>query len=474
MARPLRGRGHPQDCPSRSTGAGSNGSCGRFSRLLLFLFQLTGNFGVAIIGLTLIVRLIMFPIAQKQFQSMAAMRKIQPKMKAIQERFKDDKQRQQQEILKLYQTEKINPAAGCLPILLQIPVFYALYKVLMVQRRNAPPAVHPVDQGLERARPADPGQPVRPARLHAAALPGHRRAADPGRLDPVAVDEAQPAADGPGAAADLRDHAVGAGVRHGAVRGGPAALLDDQQRPHHRAAMVAVPPLRAALSATPTRSRHERDAGRRRSELTERARKLFAGPIAFLKSAPELQVPARSRRFRKSPSPAARTSARARFSTRSPTATSWRARRTRRAGRRSSISSTSASRSQLRLVDMPGYGFAEAPKDMVKRWRFLINDYLRGRAVLKRALVLVDSRHGLKPVDRDIMNMLDDAAVNYQLVLTKADKVKPTELAETLAAVEAEAAQASRRASRHLHHIERNRQPASPSLRTAILDAAFA
>jgi YidC/Oxa1 family membrane protein insertase len=63
---------------------------------------------------------------------MAAMRKLQPKMKAIQERFKDDKQRQQQEILKLYQEEKVNPAAGCLPILLQIPVFYALYKVLLV------------------------------------------------------------------------------------------------------------------------------------------------------------------------------------------------------------------------------------------------------------------------------------------------------------------------------------------------------
>jgi YidC/Oxa1 family membrane protein insertase len=100
--------------------------------LLLFLFRTLGNFGVAIICLTLIVRLIMFPIAQKQFQSMAAMRKLQPKMKAIQDRFKDDKQRQQQEILKLYQAEKINPAAGCLPILLQIPVFYALYKVLLV------------------------------------------------------------------------------------------------------------------------------------------------------------------------------------------------------------------------------------------------------------------------------------------------------------------------------------------------------
>jgi YidC/Oxa1 family membrane protein insertase len=100
--------------------------------LLMFLFHTVGNFGVAIICLTLIVRAIMFPIAQKQFQSMAAMRKLQPKMKAIQERFKDDKQRQQQEILKLYQAEKVNPAAGCLPILLQIPVFYALYKVLLV------------------------------------------------------------------------------------------------------------------------------------------------------------------------------------------------------------------------------------------------------------------------------------------------------------------------------------------------------
>jgi YidC/Oxa1 family membrane protein insertase len=74
----------------------------------------------------------MFPVAQKQFASMAAMRKVQPKLKAIQERFKDDKPRLQQEMLKLYQQEKINPAAGCLPILLQIPIFYALYKVLLV------------------------------------------------------------------------------------------------------------------------------------------------------------------------------------------------------------------------------------------------------------------------------------------------------------------------------------------------------
>lgn len=96
------------------------------------VFRLVGNFGVAIIILTFMVRGLMFPIAQKQFRSMAGMRRVQPKMKELQERHKDDKPRLQQELLKLYQEEKVNPLAGCLPILVQIPVFYALYKVLMV------------------------------------------------------------------------------------------------------------------------------------------------------------------------------------------------------------------------------------------------------------------------------------------------------------------------------------------------------
>jgi YidC/Oxa1 family membrane protein insertase len=100
--------------------------------LLNWLYAVLGNFGFAIICLTLIVRTLMFPIAQKQFKSMAAMRVLQPKMKALQERHKDDKPRLQQEMLKLYQEEKVNPMAGCLPILIQIPIFYALYKVLMV------------------------------------------------------------------------------------------------------------------------------------------------------------------------------------------------------------------------------------------------------------------------------------------------------------------------------------------------------
>src|SRR3546814_14736913 len=88
---------------------------------------------------------------------------------------------------------------------------------------------------------------------------------------------------------------------------------------------------------------------------------------------------------------------------------------------------------------MPGYGFAKAPKDVVRKWRFLVNDYLRGRQVLKRTLVLIDSRHGLKDVDREMLEMLDVAAVSYRLVLTKADKIKATALAEVQAATEAEA-----------------------------------
>lgn len=108
--------------------------------LLRTLNGLVGNFGVAIILLTVIIRGALFPIAQKGFSSMASMKAVQPKMKAIQERFKDDKQQQQQEIMKLYKEEKVNPLAGCLPMLIQIPIFFALYKVLRlaIEMRHEP------------------------------------------------------------------------------------------------------------------------------------------------------------------------------------------------------------------------------------------------------------------------------------------------------------------------------------------------
>jgi len=83
---------------------------------------------------------------------------------------------------------------------------------------------------------------------------------------------------------------------------------------------------------------------------------------------------------------------------------------------------------RLTLVDLPGYGYAEAPKDQIARWTAFVNDYLRGRQSLRRACVLIDSRHGLKENDLEVMTMLDKAAVPYQIVLTKADKIKPSAL----------------------------------------------
>ena len=108
--------------------------------LLHWLFETLGNFGVAIICLTFVVRALMFPVAQRQFASMAAMRAVQPKMKLLQEKYKDDKPKLQQEMMALYKTEKVNPLAGCLPIFIQIPIFFALYKVLMltIEMRHQP------------------------------------------------------------------------------------------------------------------------------------------------------------------------------------------------------------------------------------------------------------------------------------------------------------------------------------------------
>ncbi|MBI1392785.1 MAG: YihA family ribosome biogenesis GTP-binding protein [Alphaproteobacteria bacterium] len=81
----------------------------------------------------------------------------------------------------------------------------------------------------------------------------------------------------------------------------------------------------------------------------------------------------------------------------------------------------------MRLVDLPGYGFAKVSKQDVERWTALTNDFLRGRTTLRRVCLLVDARHGLKKVDAEVMDMLDAAAVNYQIVLTKTDKIKPTD-----------------------------------------------
>ena len=205
-------------------------------------------------------------------------------------------------------------------------------------------------------------------------------------------------------------------------------------------------------------------------ELGERARKLFAGPIEFLKSAPELQFmldPEVPEIAFAGPSNVGKSSLLNALTNRNGLA-----RTSNTPGRTQELNFFDVGKPpQIRLVDMPGYGFAEAPKDLVKRWRFLVNDYLRGRAVLKRALVLVDSRHGLKDVDREMMRMLDDAAVSYHVVLTKGDKVKASALG---AVYETTASEAAKHPAAHPSIFTTSSETGSgiAELRTAILEAA--
>jgi len=174
------------------------------------------------------------------------------------------------------------------------------------------------------------------------------------------------------------------------------------------------------------------------SELAERAAKLFSGRVEFLLSAPQLKF---------LPEPDVPEIA---FCGRSNVGKSslLNALTGRRAIARTSVTPGRTQElnffeigepTQFRLVDMPGYGFAKAPPKVVAKWKALVRDYLRGRAVLKRTLVLVDARHGPKPVDVEMMTMLDDAAAPYRVVLTKADKLKASELEKIVAATAAEA-----------------------------------
>ena len=125
----------------------------------------------------------------------------------------------------------------------------------------------------------------------------------------------------------------------------------------------------------------------------------------------------------------------------------------------------------FRLVDMPGYGFAKAPVKVVEKWKALVKTYLRGRQVLHRTLVLVDSRHGLKDVDREMMKMLDETAVSYRIVLTKTDKIKASDL-ERVAAQTAEEARKHPAAFPELHLTSAEKGMGIEELRAAVLGDA--
>ena len=161
--------------------------------------------------------------------------------------------------------------------------------------------------------------------------------------------------------------------------------------------------------------------------MIETTTKIFSGPISFLKSAPKLEF---------LPEPTVPEIA---FAGRSNVGKSSLinalvnrnnlARASNTPGRTQELNFFDVGDpAMFRIVDMPGYGYAKAPIKTVQQWRYLINDYLRGRVVLKRVFVLIDSRHGIKEVDHDIMSMLDSAAISYRIVLTKTDKIKSSDL----------------------------------------------
>ena len=413
---------------------------------LQWFYGLLGNFGLAILLLTLLIKLLFFPLANKSYQAMSKMKLLQPEMQKIRERFPDDKARQQQEMMAMYKRVGANPVAGCLPIVIQIPVFFSLYKVLFVtiEMRHAPffgwihdlsapdpttvfnlfglipftpphflmigawPLIMGVTMFLQQKLNPQPVDPVQ-ARMFML-LPvvfTYMLSAFPAGLviywawnNLLSIAPA------------MGDHAPG-------------------RRAPERADLGAV----AAPTLFPPRALDP--------EEVEAGRLLFARECRFVagaadeaalppESLPEIAFVGRSNVGKSSLVNAL-------------TGRRMLARTSNTPGRtRSSISSTLDGR--LMLVDLPGYGYAEASKSAIKGWTRLMQNYLRGRSSLRRVCLLIDLRHGIKEPDRALM-----ASVRHgrPVVSGGADQDRQARPRDRAAAAEGVAAELARHAAAH-------------------------
>ena len=375
--------------------------------LLDYLNKLVGNFGIAILLLTVIIKLLFFPLANKSYRSMSKMKKLQPEMMKIRERFKDDRERMNKEMMELYKREKANPASGCLPMVIQIPVFFSLYKVLFVtiEMRQAPffGWIHdlsaPDPTSLLNLFGLVPWTP--PEFL---AFLSHRHLAAHHGGDHVGAAEAQPGAPRSRAGQDVHDPAARLHLHARALPRGPGDLLGVEQLPlDHAAIGDHAARGREALkaSAAPPEDAAALEAGRR----------LFAAEVRFsagvqhldelpAPSLPEVAFAGRSNVGKSSLINAL-------------TGRKSLARISHTPGRTRQINFFVLGE-RLMLVDLPGYGYAKAPKRQVGMAAPDLRLFARPPARCGRAVLLIDARHGLKDERPRDDGCLDAAAVAFR------------------------------------------------------------
>ncbi len=470
-----------------------------------------GNFGLAIIAITIIIKFLFLPLAYKSYVSMSRMKLLQPKMVEMRERIGDDRQKLNQEMMELYKREKVNPVSGCLPVLLQIPVFFALYKVLFVtiEMRHQPfygwihdlSAPDPTNIfnlfGLIPLTPPDfLSIGIWPLLMGASMF--FQQRLNPQPTDPVQAKIFQwmplffmfllarfPAGlvlywtcnnvlsiaqqwfimkrtKKPGGQAASKP----AQPRRSAIERCSALFAQaydffkrtPKRTPSDRPTMGQAPQSersadrqgaddrvddgadqgadqRAADGTDDTADEGTDDGADDAAAAIERGRVLFAQSCDFVTGAaqldqlPEAGLPEVAFAGRSNVGKSSLINA--------LTGRNRLARTSVTPGRTRQINFFELG-GALHLADLPGYGYAQAPKTEIAAWTRLVRGYLKGRPDVVRAFLLIDSRHGLEDSDRDLMAMLDTAAVNYQVVLTKVDKIKPEALEARTAAIAAE------------------------------------